>query len=361
MGTMTSLVFAGATLGVGVLLLSTSLCFGLMPWALGVAPMEPRLAAILGLVGLVLAIVGVSRTPASVRNFQMKAEAAVEPERSTLLYGQYLVGIGFALLIVGLMCSTLFAALAWSAGRPTKPSSTVAQNDLVGDTWSSTALDAVGRDDYSLLERLGVLFGASPGEAYFVVALFVLSTMVAMLGALFFFANALWDKLGCPERDPFDARIFWAGLWFRLGEAVLFNIVFFLCLRSYAPDRYLFLPLVSLLVGMFLKSGEAMVNGIASRVFEAFQALIPTTMSAPSASKLWAFAVGGLPEDAAEREVKLKELVEGIEALKGVSRVDSDPARTLVRVDFDPQLSSRAKVRGEVEFRGLTVVDPPPA
>lgn len=360
MAPLKSIMVAGLLVGAGVLLASVAVTFGVVPLVLGVAPIDARIAGGLAIGGVALAVLGFLRLPASNAQLALLANDKPEPERSKDLYGQYLVGVGFALLVVGLMCSALFAALAWCSGRPLMPPEPgAAANPLVGDTWDGRALDGVG-GDFTLLERLGLLFGASPGEAHFVVVLFVLSTMVAMLGALFFFANALWAKIEQPERDPFDAQVFWAGLWFRIGEAVLFNIVFFLCLRSYAPDRYLYLPLVSLLVGMFLKSGEALVKGIAERVLDAFKALVPTTLAAVAVTRVWAFGVGGLPINAADREAKLTVLVEGIEALKGVTRVDADLERAVVRVDFDPQVSSRARIRREAEFRGLTVLDSPP-
>lgn len=356
MNPLKSLAFAGALVGAGVLMLALAVNFGVVPRVLGVEPIGPRLAIALAITGLALTILGFVRTAEPNAQLSLLAQSKAEPARSKDLFGQYLVGIGFALLVGGLVCSTLFASLAWCSGRALLPPAIDGANPLAGDSWDSRALDAVVTDDYTLLERLGLLFGASPGEAHFVVVLFVLSTLVSMLGALFFFANALWAKLEAPERDPFDAHVFWAGLWFRIGEAVLFNIVFFLCLRSYAPDRYLYLPLVSLLVGMFLKSGEALVKGIAERVLDAFKALVPTTLPAVAVTRIWAVAVGGLPQVAAQRTAKFDALTKGLEALKGMHRIDADEAVGIVRCDYDPQHCSRQRIEQEVRFHGLTIV-----
>jgi copper chaperone CopZ len=73
---------------------------------------------------------------------------------------------------------------------------------------------------------------------------------------------------------------------------------------------------------------------------------------------LWSFVVAGLPQPEQEREAKLKLVAEGIEAIKGVTRVESDVARAGVRVEFDPQVASRTRIKHEVEFRGFQVVEP---
>lgn len=130
----------------------------------------------------------------------------------------------------------------------------------------------------------------------------------------------------------------------------------FLIMRSYAPEQSKFMPLVSLLIGMFLKSGEVMINGIAARVFAAFQALIPTSMPASTASNLYTFVVTGLPPAPADRAVKFKALIDGLEAIKGVQRINTDAAIAEVRCDFDPQHCSKARIRQEVEFHGLRIV-----
>ena len=78
------------------------------------------------------------------------------------------------------------------------------------------------------------------------------------------------------KEEPFSQARFWAGLWFRIGEAILFALIFFLIAK--APNLKSIsgaaLLLASLIVGMFVKSGETLIAGIADRVFNAVQALV---------------------------------------------------------------------------------------
>ena len=96
-----------------------------------------------------------------------------------------------------------------------------------------------------------------------------------------------------------------------------------------------------------------MVNGIATRVFASFQALIPTSMPAPAVRKLLTLPLDGLPEDMQEREVRLQGVAESIEAIKGVHRVDLDRGGPALRVDYDPHGVSRSRIHHELEFHGL--------
>src|SRR4029450_13952027 len=100
-----------------------------------------------------------------------------------------------------------------------------------------------------------------------------------------------------PARETFDRRLFWGGLWFRIAEALLFNLVFFLVLRYYAPDRYLLLLLVSLMVGLFLKAGEWLVSGGAARAIASIQALVPNELSSQRVMRVFAFELSGFEEN----------------------------------------------------------------
>lgn len=88
-------------------------------------------------------------------------------------------------------------------------------------------------------------------------------------------------KTGKPDptpREPFCAPRFWAGLWFRIGEALLFALIAFLIVKSPSLKTWAgtTLLLVSLLLGMFVKSGESLIAGLAFRVFNAIQELVKT-------------------------------------------------------------------------------------
>ncbi|HYE63535.1 MAG TPA: fibronectin type III domain-containing protein [Phycisphaerales bacterium] len=101
------------------------------------------------------------------------------------------------------------------------------------------------------------------------------SLLMALLGALFYVTNSLHEKRRKGMED-FDWSIFWSGLWYRLGEAVLFTIVFFVAIRRFAPEGSdEWLPILALFLGMSVTAGERLVFGLARRVFLAVGALLP--------------------------------------------------------------------------------------
>jgi hypothetical protein len=100
----------------------------------------------------------------------------------------------------------------------------------------------------------------------------VISLAMSILGALFFVVNSLRRKR--QRDDVYDSSKFWSGLWFRLGEAVIFTVVFFLAFRQQITGGDQFLPLIALLLGMFVTTGETLVFGLAQRVLRAAAALV---------------------------------------------------------------------------------------
>lgn len=138
-----------------------------------------------------------------------------------------------------------------------------------------------------------VLYGPEPGiesstsgpEA----TRLLLSMNMAAVGALFFTATQL-RKVRDDQRkqtEPFDYSQFWSSLAYRVGEALLFTAVVYLAIwyfgsdatkppadKSHPPGE-LAMPLLGLLLGMFVVSGERLVCGIARRVLDAASALIP--------------------------------------------------------------------------------------
>lgn len=75
--------------------------------------------------------------------------------------------------------------------------------------------------------------------------------------------------------EPFDVYRFWGGSFFRAGEAVLFTFTFYFVIWTYAAANLTWLPVAALFVGMFVKSGEAVVFGLGLRVLAAVEALLP--------------------------------------------------------------------------------------
>lgn len=96
-----------------------------------------------------------------------------------------------------------------------------------------------------------------------------------VMGALFFFAKSLWEKMQTNPIVQFDERIFWAGLWFRLGEAVVFTLVIFLTLLCKQYDEALsMMPFIALLIGLSVKTAENLIAGLTQRVFDSVNAFV---------------------------------------------------------------------------------------
>lgn len=82
---------------------------------------------------------------------------------------------------------------------------------------------------------------------------------------------------GTTAEEPFDVHKFWSGAFFRVGEAVLFTFTFFWLLWSSRSTEYaIWLPVLALFVGMFVKTGETIVFSLGQRILSAAEALLPT-------------------------------------------------------------------------------------
>ena len=338
-----ALSLSSVLLTVGVLGITAALCLGVIPLAFNAPPIDRYIALFIGVAGLGLLSLALTRLPRQIAALEETAEVEPEPIRSTRLYGFYLVGVGFALLLQASISSMVFASISWSRGR---------HMAAFPRNVSAAAPQAQTPPTGSELDKL---FGGTADEATVIFGLFALSSLVAVLGALFFFANAIYAKMNEPERDPFDRRVFWGGLWFRIGEAVLFNLVFFLVFRYYQPQSYLLLPLVSLLIGMFLKSGESLVAGIATRLFASIQALVPTTIEARRIMKLASFALVGLPPLPPDAKALLDSLAVALKALKGVEQVEVDVATSSIRIEYDTATISTEDLQRKIGLKGLTI------
>lgn len=86
------------------------------------------------------------------------------------------------------------------------------------------------------------------------------------------------------RRECFDVHEFWSGAFFRFGEAVLFTFAFFwLIWTSENNERVIWLPVLALFVGMFVKAGEVVVFSLGKRILLAVDALLPGGASTPPA------------------------------------------------------------------------------
>lgn len=105
-------------------------------------------------------------------------------------------------------------------------------------------------------------------------ALLLCSMAMAILGVLFSILDSMSKKV--EENAEFSSDKFWSGVWYRTGESVLFAIVAFLSIRRMSPDggNDFWLPLLSLFMGMFVKTAERLVFGFGTRTLEAAEAFL---------------------------------------------------------------------------------------
>jgi hypothetical protein len=124
------------------------------------------------------------------------------------------------------------------------------------------------------------------------------STMMSLFGATFYVVNRVRSKRsllsdeagdehedrdarkapapGATPAEAFDAHAFWSGAFFRVGEAVLFTFAFFWLIWT-SGDRahVIWLPVLGLFVGMFVRTGEAVIFRLGERLLLATQTLLP--------------------------------------------------------------------------------------
>lgn len=234
------------------------------------------------------------------------ATAAARAEIAEIGYRRAMIGIGYALLLAGVLNMVAFAGFASTKqidevlGKreavevKQQPAGKVRDRDVTaqgavapatttqGATSGTATSNGDGKADAAPIaesvskQEQTDITGPTPGLP--AAILLMISLGMSILGALFFVANSLREKR--DEFEQFDHSGFWSGLWYRLGEAVLFTVVFFLVLRRFYPaSGALWLPVLALFLGMFVKSGERLVFGLAKRVFAAVSTLLPINAS----------------------------------------------------------------------------------
>jgi hypothetical protein len=362
----TALGVAGAALLLSLLLVGSVLTLLLTSrYAEAPAPSDTATYLLLGIAAALL-LLGLWFLRSGLRSLR-DPESLKEPEKSEVLYGRHLVGIGFALLADALLNVVVVAVLIrrisslQASGHFQRASQH--GNDLYGDEFNAAnvhgVIEKIAPSEAG--EVLMRLFGRDPAECFLVGILLIMSTLVTLLGALFFFATAMWNKMQNADRESFDPSIFWAGLWFRVGEAVVFNLVFFFLLRVYAPDSYLLLPLVSLLVGMFLKSGEQLVSSLAQRLFAAFSALLPVETAPRTAADVYQAVLTQVPQEPDSRAKLFNALTDALVAMRGVESARIDPQFLLLRVRYDAQKLTLKDIRHTVQLLGCDIQKAEPA
>lgn len=204
-------------------------------------------------------------------------------------YNQALVGLGFALVLLGVLN---FVALAGFAAIGEMDLILQSKQPMNPDIPPATGAPEIPKNDC-------VSGNDEPLEAEDVqsmVRLFLLPGF-ALLGSLFFVAGSVRRKReelvkrladensGSGDHDKTDLGItdynsawLFAGLWYRMGEAVLFALVIFLFVQSgfieiKAEHDKVWVLLMALLMGMFIKPAEHMINGIALKLFEGIRTM----------------------------------------------------------------------------------------
>jgi hypothetical protein len=222
-----------------------------------------------------------------------------DPQSDAVRYNRHLVGIGYTLVLLALLN---FVALAGFA-KIDQLAKVLAVNF---DDENSTA-DKSGNAGKPV-------DAAKPAPVHRLIFMLIAPGFAA-LGALFFLANSMRSKLepfnaaaeqegpgggvttittiektdvaGAPPAtgsktevvkrlEHFDSAQFWGGLWFRMGEALLFTLVVFLFVvgSTLGKTTGAWLLLLSLLLGMFVKTGESLVSGLADKLFAAVKAIV---------------------------------------------------------------------------------------
>lgn len=217
------------------------------------------------IVGLVLLVLGLVITVAGISGIRAVAAACTDrTAESQALYHRFLVGLGFLLFAVSLLAVVGFAGMLY---RDQVPSSGA----------GFKARLAEGRET--------PVTQARPAGPMLAVMLLV-SAALSLVGATFFVTGSMREHQVSNAKDGselFDECKFWGGLWFRLGQAVLYTLVFFIVVwaglpgsgtSEGLPDSMIVLPVVGLLLGMFVKAGEALVAGLAERILGAVSALV---------------------------------------------------------------------------------------
>ena len=159
---------------------------------------------------------------------------------------------------------------------------------VLGEEVAGPFLDMYGKGQVSLNVIHDAVVELKPSEPeerparlllFLDMSRMLLVPIMALLGSLFFIAGRIHQKASLirnpqegVEIEPYDPRQFWSGLFYRSGQAVLFSLViYFLSLTDEDFDGVTLL-LVVLFLGMFVKSAETALLGLADGMFNKIKA-----------------------------------------------------------------------------------------
>lgn len=202
----------------------------------------------------------------------------VELQYSSQMFGRALVGIGYFLLLDALLNIVAIAGFAKGGyeGAILMPLRTFSvETNTVGTAKQAPKLDpSTNTVPAAVPEKEGKKPVDEAKRNMFRAIQLMFALGFTLMGALFFFAKSLWDKMQDSTLVHFDERMFWAGLWFRLGEAVVFTLVVYVALRFKQQEGSDWLPFIALVIGLSVKSAENLIAGICERVLAAVNGLI---------------------------------------------------------------------------------------
>ncbi|HYG36278.1 MAG TPA: hypothetical protein VEC99_15910, partial [Clostridia bacterium] len=263
--TLAAMSFLGAT----VTIVST-LTFDALPPALvsGQSGPYPARPWIVGGILLLIAFLAGVWTLTVLDPLKEKSEVQ---KASDTLFTRYLIGIGYFLFVDAVLNMVAFAGFARSGSME--------RIFPLGDG-ALKATDVNQSVFTRILELKEALLGSgSHTDSVVLMVILFISLGMALLGALFYFANSLWEKFN-NKQVFFSRNIFWGGLWFRLAEAIVLTIAVFLFLQFQGYEKAIsYLPLMGLVIGMTVKSSETLVFGLIERILSAITSFVGNSAS----------------------------------------------------------------------------------
>ncbi|MDP7018727.1 MAG: hypothetical protein QGG36_23205 [Pirellulaceae bacterium] len=177
-------------------------------------------------------------------------------------YAWALVGVSFVLFLDAVLMMTCMAGFSYHGHL---------DRVLATDVQPIVAAPAPGAP--AVADDAGT--SADDDNGAVISARLVLSMGMAVLGALFFVAKSL--RTSWEQGVTFHLGRFWSGIWFRLGQAIVYTACLHLLLRMQAKVPHSYIVIMALVVGMFVKIAERTFFGVSQRLFAMIDYLIPLT------------------------------------------------------------------------------------
>ncbi len=188
------------------------------------------------------------------------------PKHAGSAYTPFIFGLGVLMCGVGGTGIVGVAGLIHARQLERPMASEQVVRELDSDEVKERENDAVMRESEEKRARFVLLAGA-----------------MAFVGSLFYIALALWRKQHSEKhREEFDVGKLISGAALRCGEAELFVLVFVLLTQVGASIEFDgWLPVMGLMLGMFVKSGERLVFNLATRIFDLAESVVPSVKATP--------------------------------------------------------------------------------